>query len=257
MIKPRRWLAVTAALLSIALTARLGVWQLDRAQQKRDRQALIDARQHLPPLETAELSRLADQAEQQHHRRIRLQGRWSPEHTVYLDNRQMAGRPGFFVLTPLVLQDGVAVLVQRGWMPRNFLDRNALAPVPTPGGWVELLGRVAPPPARLLEFSKVASGSIRQNLDLVSFAGETGLRLAPAMVLQLEPVRSAADVGAAVGVAGDSGQRDGLQRDWPAPAVDIGKHHGYAFQWFALSALLGGLLLWFQIILPFLQRSRP
>ena len=47
---------------------------------------------------------------------------------------------------------------------------------------------------------------------------------------------------------------DGLLRAWPAVAVDVGKHHGYAFQWFSLSALLVGLTLWFQILRP---RMRP
>ena len=31
--------------------------------------------------------------------RVRLEGIWRPEHTVFLDNRQMKGRPGFFVVT--------------------------------------------------------------------------------------------------------------------------------------------------------------
>ena len=43
---------------------------------------------------------------------------------------------------------------------------------------------------------------------------------------------------------------DGLRRDWPAPAADLGKHHGYAFQWFALSTLIMGLYVWFQLIQP-------
>ena len=38
-----------------------------------------------------------------------LQGRWQAEHTVYLDNRQMQGRPGFYVLTPLLLEGGGAL----------------------------------------------------------------------------------------------------------------------------------------------------
>lgn len=43
---------------------------------------------------------------------------------------------------------------------------------------------------------------------------------------------------------------DGLQRDWPQPAADVHKHYGYAFQWFALSALTLILYVWFQIIRP-------
>ena len=60
-----------------------------------------------------------------------LDGRWLAAHTVYLDNRQMNGRPGFFVVTPLRLDDGRAVLVQRGWLPRDCSDRTASLPPPT------------------------------------------------------------------------------------------------------------------------------
>jgi cytochrome oxidase assembly protein ShyY1 len=49
---------------------------------------------------------------------------------------------------------------------------------------------------------------------------------------------------------------DGLLRDWPAVAVDVGKHHGYAFQWFSLSALLVGLTLWFQFLRPWWTTRR-
>jgi surfeit locus 1 family protein len=49
---------------------------------------------------------------------------------------------------------------------------------------------------------------------------------------------------------------DGLLRQWPHPAVDVHKHYGYAFQWFALCALMAGLYVWFQLIRPWLRR-RP
>ena len=121
-----------------------------------------------------------------------LQGRWLPEHTVYLDNRQMQGRPGFFVLTPLQLSGGGAgvVLVQRGWVARNFQDRTALASVETPQGEVEVTGRLALGPSRLLELAGADKGPgasrIRQNLDLATFAAETGLALAPLTVVQTQ-----------------------------------------------------------------------
>ena len=52
------------------------------------------------------------------------------------------------------------------------------------------------------------------------------------------------------GLASTAWPDDGLLRTWPAVAVDVGKHHGYAFQWFSLSALLVGLTLWFQVVRP-------
>jgi len=47
-------------------------------------------------------------------------------------------------------------------------------------------GSIAPPPARLYEFSGAASGAIRQNIDIESFSREIGLALPPVSILQAE-----------------------------------------------------------------------
>jgi surfeit locus 1 family protein len=151
----------------------------------------------------------------------------------------MNGRPGFFVVTPLQLTDGSAVLVQRGWLPRDMADRTRVAQPPTAAGLVRIEGRIAPPPSRLYEFAGAASGPIRQNIDVEGFARETRLRLRPLSIVQLEATPPL---------------NDGLSRQWLRPAADVAKHHGYAFQWFALCALILGLYAWFQIIRP---RRRP
>lgn len=229
---------IALAALALALaTARLGWWQLDRAAQKLALQAAIDERAAAEPLRsTALLPTNAAQVDAQLHRRVELAGRWAPIHTVWLDNRQLNGRPGFFVLTPLLLDDGSAVLVQRGWQPRHFQDRAQIAPVSTPEGSVAVAGRMAGSPARLYDFAGAASGPIRQNIDLAAYAAETRLRLRPFTVLQTG--------------AGD----DDLQRDWPAPSSGVAKHQGYAFQWFGLSALTVILYVWFQLVQPRRQR---
>jgi surfeit locus 1 family protein len=153
----------------------------------------------------------------------------------------MNGRPGFFVVTPLQLAADDVVLVQRGWVPRNSIERERLAPVATPDGMVRIEGRIAPGLARLYEFDSAASGVIRQNLDVLSYARETGLALRPVVVVQLE---------------GAAAPADGLQRQWTPAVLDVSKHHGYALQWFALSALITGLYVWFQLIRPRRRRSR-
>lgn len=235
--------AVVVLLASVALaglTARLGVWQLDRASQKKALQAEIQAQSEAAPLAPDALPSSAAEADRLRHRRIRLQGRWLSERTVYLDNRQMNGRPGFFVLTPLRLPAGDAVMVQRGWVPRHFTERTQIAPFTTPEGEVTVQGRMAPWPSRLANLGQESPGPIRQNLDLAAHAAETGLALRPLAIIEL-PVEG-------------GGPTDGLQRDWPQPAVDVHKHYGYAAQWFALSALTAGLYVWFQLIQP--RRSR-
>jgi surfeit locus 1 family protein len=223
-----------AAVLAVLATARLGFWQLDRAQQKLALHERLEGNRVLPPLEAPDLASERPLADKQHYRRARLRGRWFPEHTVFLDNRQMNGVPGLFVVTPLQLEGrGDAILVQRGWAQRNFLDRAALPALTSPAGIVEVTGLIAPPPSRLYEFASQASGPIRQNIDVDGFAQELGLPLLPLSVLQAD---SAATVG------------DGLSRHWPIATVDVQKHYGYAFQWFALCALIAGLYVWFQII---------
>ncbi|MGD9772655.1 SURF1 family protein [Diaphorobacter sp.] len=239
----RFWLVTLAALLAMAATASLGRWQLQRAAHKTALQATMDERQARAPLQGAELQQALDQAPdagQLLHRRVLLQGQWLAGATVFLDNRQMNGRPGFFVFTPLRLANGNrVVLVQRGWVPRNFLDRTQLPDVTTPAGTVQLQGRLAGPPARLYEFAPTAPGEgssrIRQNLDLASYAAQTGLALAPLTVMQ---------TGAA---------SEGLQRDWAPIDSGVDKHYGYAFQWFGLCGLVAILYVWFQ----FVRRSPP
>jgi surfeit locus 1 family protein len=230
-----------ATLLGVTLTANLGAWQLRRAAQKIALQDALESRAKLPALGASELARPPEQAAPQHYRPVHLRGRWVPERTVFLENRQMRARVGFYVVTPLQLTDRPeAVLVQRGWVPRDLLDRTRLPAVPTPAGEVEVDGHIAPPPARLYEFAGGGSGPIRQNLDLDAFGVESGLRLAPLSV-------QASDSPATAG--------DGLLREWPRPAVDVQKHYGYAFQWFALCALMAGLYVWFQLVRPRLRRE--
>lgn len=223
---------LAAALAGALLCARLGAWQLDRAAQKTALHQAMLAREALPPLDAAALAQADDAVAAQLHRRVRLQGHWLAEHTVYLDNRQMDGHPGFFVVTPLLLAPGDAVLVQRGWVPRHALQREQLAPLQTPGGVVQVDGRIAAGLSRLYEFDGAASGPIRQNLVVADYAREIRLALRPLAVVQL------------------GADADGLRRQWLPPVVDVSKHYGYAAQWFALSALITGLYVWFQLIRP-------
>ncbi len=225
-----------ATLIGITVTVNLGAWQLRRAAQKIAMQDALDSRAGLSPLSAGELATSIETAAQQHYRAVRLRGRWLPQQSVFLENRQMNARVGFYLVTPLQLEGRTdAVLVQRGWVPRDLRDRTLLPAVATPEGSIEVEGHIAPPPARLYEFAPSGPGLIRQNIALAEFARETGLRLAPLSVMQDD----------SSGTAGD-----GLLRRWPRPAVDVQKHYGYAFQWFALSALMAGLYVWFQLLRP-------
>ena len=243
----RRSVVLIATVLGVAATSALGIWQLNRAAQKLALQAALESRQALPELPAAELANSTAAALRQHSQRTRLRGQWMAQHTVYLDNRQMNDKPGFFVVTPLKLSgSNDAVLVQRGWAPRNFVDRSVLPAVTTPPGEVEVIGLIAPPPSRLFEFAGAAPGPIRQNLRVEEFAKEIGTKLKPLSILQTDAAASTASLNTSA---------DGLQRDWPAPALGVQTHYGYAFQWFALSTLMTGLYVWFQLVRPRLKSA--
>lgn len=235
----KRLLIAAAALAGIAATLSLGAWQWGRAQQRIALHEAIEAKAQMPAVPAAELLAAAD-PDALVHRPVALRGTWVAERTVFLDNRQMNGVPGFYVVTPLRLEGGDAtVLVQRGWAQRNFSRREALPPVQTPAGLVEVRGRLAPPPAKLYAFDAEEHGPIRQNLDLARFRAETGLALLPLSVQQ---------TGA---------PSEGLLRQWPQPASGAEKNYGYAFQWWALAALIAILYVWFQFLQPRRRARRP
>ena len=232
----QRWLLLALAVLSAGLTFSLGLWQLGRAAEKTSLQQARTQQGEKPVLNGQSLkvgSDLSDAREDLLHRRMVLIGHWQHQHTVFLENRQMNAKPGFFVLTPLKLEGaGITVLVQRGWVQRSFTDRTALPPVGQTEERVEVTGNLAPWPSRLYDFGGEEKGPIRQNLDWQEFKQQTGLDLPRFTLLQS---------GAA---------SEGLLREWPVVASGVEKHHGYAFQWFGLSALIALLYVWFQIVQP-------
>lgn len=234
---PRRWLITLAAVLVAGTTFSLGQWQLRRAAQKEALQAAIESQANLPVLDARSLT-AAENLADIIHRQATLKGSWRAEHTVYLDNRPISGKTGFVVVTPLLLEgSSQVILVQRGWVQRDFLDRTRLPDISTPTGPVMVRGRIAPPPSKLYEFKGMESGRIRQNIDIPAFMAQTGLPLLEVSLLQ-------------TGVADE-----GLLREWAAPNLGVDKHYGYAFQWFGLCSLVVILYGWFQLILPFRNKT--
>jgi len=220
----------------------LGNWQLQRAQLRRDLQDTITHGQTSPALLLA-----ADTAVEELHdwRNASAQGTWRNDLTVLIDNRNHAGKPGYWVATPLALDDGaVAILVLRGWLPRRF--NGALPDVPvghTDRVHGQLLGHVP----RIYELpglwnkhhrSQSDTMPVVTNLALDDFARQSGLTLLPAVLQQL------------------SEDADGLARDWAGPSLDADKNVGYAIQWFSFAAIALGavlVLLWRRVQ----RRQRP
>jgi len=121
--KPTRWPTLGAVLL-IALTVYLGVWQTHRGDEKEERQRLLEARMAETPVV---LTGSAAPGDALLYRHVRAAGEYDAAGQIYLDNQVMQGRAGYFVVTPLRLRDGAVVLVNRGW-----ISRAAAYPSPPP-----------------------------------------------------------------------------------------------------------------------------
>lgn len=232
-------LITLATLLAVGTTTSLGLWQLSRAAQKQARQVAMDGQNAKPPLTTATLLTAPDPMVLLH-QRASLRGSWAPQQSmVFLENRPMAGRVGFVVAMPFILEGGQgALVVQRGWVPRGLDDRTRVPPIDTASGVVEIEGRMALPPSDLYALGAPTGGAIRQNLSLPQFAAETGLQLLPLTLQQ---------TGASP---------EGLLREWPVLNLGVDKNYGYAAQWFGMAALFSVLYLWFQIVRRFFVPSK-
>lgn len=226
-----------AVFLACTATVSLGLWQLSRAAQKNAISDSIAQREAGMLISNSTLIESSDPAVLQY-KPAALTGEWLADRTVFLDNRQMHDRVGFYVITPLRMSSGKVILVYRGWVARNFLDRTALPGLPLRTGVVTVQGRIAPAPGKLYEPGTPLPTTIRQNLDIALFSAETSLPILPLVLMQ----------------SGDDG--DGLLREWPVINTGVEKHYGYAAQWFAIAALIAGLYCWFQLLQPYLRRIK-
>ena len=238
--------AVTAGALAIWATCSLGFWQLRRAAQKEALQERSDAAASATPV-APDAAALRDPASLVG-RHLRLRGTWAPEQAIYLDNRPQNGQPGFYVLMPLRLEGLVAaeVIVNRGWTPRAMDDRLRIAPYATPVAAVDVTGVALADEPRLLELANPAERPLRtiwQNFDFAAFARASGQAPLTLILRQDADARPASDSPQAT----SRPSSDGLIRDWPERGGvlqgQIDRHHGYAFQWFALAATFAALLL--------------
>lgn len=236
----RQWFApvpMLAGVALIALTCSLGRWQLSRAHERIERQARIVA------LENAPAQRITAQpvtADSVMYRPVLLRGTFDVAHTVLLENRPHVtngiSQPGFEVLIPLMLEGagGRAVLVNRGWLPRDPVDRTRIAPYTTPAGEVQVEGMAVPHASRVFRLGRKDGADevgqrLRQNIDLDAFSREIGVPLQPFVIEQ------------------QSDAQDGLARDWPRADLGADRNYGYAFQWFAMAAALLGLMVVYSV----------
>jgi cytochrome oxidase assembly protein ShyY1 len=217
-----RAIPFAATLLLVALGVSLGQWQERRAAQKIAMQSLMVARQNAAPLRVGAEPLLPDAVE---YRRVTVTGQFVPGWPVYLDNRPYQGRAGFYLLMPLrVAGSDMHVLVARGWLARDSVERARLPHYPTPSGEVTVEGVATMRMGHVMQLgtaAPVAPNAILQNIEPAQLALAAGIKLQPFFIEQ----------------AGKGDLADPLVRDWPAPSLGVEKHQGYAFQWYALAVM--------------------
>ncbi len=217
-------LTVTLSLVFISL----GIWQLNRAQEK------IRIRDHYLAQEQLPVITVSAEALGQNmaFRRAVATGRYIEELQILLDNKVHQGRAGYHVLTPLVLSgSGTVLLINRGWLPWGP-DRRLLPRVDTPNQEITVQGRLFKPAQHAISFENTSSNeafqTVWQNLDLERFESVAGYPVHK-LVMQLDA---------------NADQDKSLVRDWPGYEDRwIQRHHGYAAQWFGLALVLLLILL--------------
>lgn len=214
-----RWVPLVATVVVCAIGISLGNWQMRRAEEKRVLQQQLIGRAGFDPLNASALKsgELPDEF-----RRVTAEGEFVREWGVYLDNRPLRGKSGFYLLMPVKLVGSTqSVLVLRGWFPRDARDPNRLPEIPFPPSPVHLEGKVRHSAGKLMQLGQpgeLRPGAIVQNAEIADFIRAS--KLPPHTFI----IEQTSDTG------------DGLVRDWPLPSTGIDTHKGYAFQWYALSA---------------------
>lgn len=226
LLLTRRWLSLIAVLVVIVPTfVALGFWQLDRYDQRRASNAAIERNAGADPVPLESLLGVGEPVRSAiEWRPVTASGRYDNEYTLLVRNRTAGanGAPGFHVLTPLVTQDGTAILVNRGWIPYGESAVTSVTPPTPPGGEVTVVGRLRPTergsaaglPAG--QIAKIDTAAIGADLPYDTYAGYVELVSEEPTA---EPAPTLLDV----------------------PNRGVGPHLAYAVQWFLFAAIaIGG-----------------
>ncbi len=229
----RRDILLAGFFLIVAIVcARLGVWQLDRLQQRRARNAELESRLALPVTAFPPGAAIQEPA----FRTFSVTGEFDPPHAVLLTNQSLDEQPGYHLLVPLLFEDGTpALLVDRGWLPNDVGLQNepAMLAAQSPGEETitgVLLPSQEQPAIAILGDRIPAPGDppllTWRLVDLEAIAGQLPYDLYPFYLAQTGPP-----------------VEPGV---YPTPTFEPdlsdGPHISYAIQWFAFAAisLVGG-----------------
>lgn len=233
-LRPRWIVGHVLVLALVVVMVNLGFWQLRRLDERRDSNARIVAgRAVVAPLDAVVASGDAAVPEAARFKRVAVRGRFDAAHEVLVRFRTNDGLPGYEVVTPLVVRDGVAALVDRGWVPLEVGDKGLPTP---PGGDLTVTGLLlgGEGSARFRPESRADGRLVVGAVNVAGLETRLGYDLYPGFVQLQEP-----DDPAAYPVP------------LPDPDLSEGPHLSYAVQWFSFCviAVVGWALL--------VRRSRP
>lgn len=208
-------------LLVVSLGVRLGIWQLARAEEKRDWLARIETRATTPQSLDALLVR-----EDPAHYPVTLQGEFDNSRNILLDNRIHRGKAGYHVLTPFYSQ-GRWILVNRGWIPGGA-SRDTLPAVPPAAGDVAVQGHTYIYSSKAFtlaedDYARPVDWPLRvQKVEMQALGEVLGVELAPFEIRVAEDARLDSEAD--------------FIRNWQDGVSGPERHQAYALQWFLLAA---------------------
>jgi cytochrome oxidase assembly protein ShyY1 len=219
-----RGLALALAVILLAGTCvQLGRWQLHRLGDRKERNDITRSNLAAPPTPLHEVVGPGQPVGRQHEwRQVTATGRYDESKQIVIKYRNVKDRPGFEIVTPLLLDDGTAVLVDRGFLPRAGSSSAVPAIPPAPTGQVTITGRLR--------------------------HSERGDREAVTPVDRQARLINAGAIGRATGldlVDGYIAADDPAFTQPPLPELNGGPHFFYALQWFFFALLAIGGLVYF------------
>jgi len=231
-LRPYRVLLIGALVAAVCI--RLGFWQVSRLRQRLAFKAKVEARMRRPTFEVTARSALPvvtfGTPDSLSYNPGAARGVFDFAHQLVLMGRTVDEVPAVYVVTPLHLFGGAAVLVERGW-------------VPSPDAYTVNLDSLGEPDTAevkgvLLTVTAARAPTTQDTTWPVHLQSDDPSRLAASFPYPLLPwvLRRTEPPG---------GTPAGL-RPIPAPVIDNGPHLSYAIQWFsfALIALVGSIVLY-------------
>jgi cytochrome oxidase assembly protein ShyY1 len=222
-----KWIVTALLILVLAFVCvELGRWQLHRLDERKARNEVTRSNLAAAPTPVEQIVGPDHVIGPQHDwRTVVVKGQYDAAKQVVIRYRNINDRPGFEIVTPLKLDDGTAILVDRGFLPRQAAELAPTSIPAVPSGEVTVTGRL-----RRSEQGGHTSGGVPVDgtarlINGPDFSKALGLTLYDGYVA-LDKQDPASDS------AFDT---------FPGPEIDNGPHFFYALQWFlfALMAIVG------------------